>query len=899
MAKKKSEKNPKSTVSVNSVEDVLDTTEHSFTWRDLFKEPIALGLGLLIILRPWRDGITFPSLNIYFTFFIFLLTIIYAISLFRNKQSLEIKTPLVLLCGFVLVCFYTLFSSVHVDASLRGLIQQLSYLFVFILSSQALRSKFSMNIVLTGVIIGLLINTLWSVIHANYVLPYVRETISNTPSMLQYYFQSDELSAETKHRLEMGRAFGTFLFPNALGGFMALCLPYVLGELLSGWRQFKHVLYDDVSPKKISVVKLTVLALVASLCMSLYVFGMNRYLQSHTSGQVNLIVGNGRVLYYYIGFPLIFGAFSGYLLWLKGSKGFGVIIRSLSLCLLFPLISYCLWSTFSRGAWLGTCVGLAVAGALVVSAFPKLIRINPVAQFWLRVSTVLICCSMVSLQAPAELKLEDDGFLMPNPGLTWQTENVTHEASELRTEGVSVDVDDVLNTTSLQYRLSYWKVSLLMVRAHSITGVGLGNYGLMYGHHQFMDAYDVKMAHNDYLQIAVETGMVGVLFFIAFWLYFIVWGGAHILREQNLSNRLALAGLYAGVLAFLVQAFFDFNFMNPSLATFAYVFAGLFYARVRINSDDEKQNNSSSKVLASAVLLIVCISTYAGIQQFRYDFGRTAGDTKLRLTQLGDERRIKLQVEVTKYLLSTEVQTFDAELGGTPGNPNWVPRQPVSMLKELIHSDTDLLNLGQARRLLQDGSGNTRLLGYGEKLLDTDYIFILHPTVAQELAYSYSKRMLDRLQAVDEIYPYGAFICKLSADWIHILNRHADSSSQKLRYAQQMLAWAEKRVERNPEDPGSHVDLSKAYLERGQVDQSAEQLNYYRKAIKTYTHASQMYPTAHDVQQNYGHVLTQMGTAFSNAGLNEEGNRYLKEGEEAYNRARWLARYKQDVLNLR
>jgi hypothetical protein len=74
----------------------------------------------------------------------------------------------------------------------------------------------------------------------------------------------------------------------------------------------------------------------------------------------------------------------------------------------------------------------------------------------------------------------------------------------------------------------------------------------------------------------------------------------------------------------------------------------------------------------------------------------------------------------------------------------------------------------------------------------------------------------------------------------------------------------------SPEDPGSHVGLSKAFLELGQVDQSIEQLNYYRKVIKTYTHASQMYPTAHDVQQNYGHVLTKMGKAFVNAGLKKE-----------------------------
>ena len=167
------------------------------------------------------------------------------------------------------------------------------------------------------------------------------------------------------------------------------------------------------------------------------------------------------------------------------------------------------------------------------------------------------------------------------------------------------------------------------------------------------------------------------------------------------------------------------------------------------------------------------------------------------------------------------------------------------------------------------------------------------------LAHRFSNENLDLFESLDEQYPHGSFLCDLSSDWLYILVRDASETKEQLLYAEKLLTWSEKRAERNPYDPSSLVDLSRAYFERGRIDQTLKQLDYYRKGIETFRNATVLYPTAHDLQQNYGDAMMNMGNAFVKVGLTDEGSGYLLEGQEAYNRARWLARYKQDILNLR
>jgi O-antigen ligase len=107
-------------------------------------------------------------------------------------------------------------------------------------------------------------------------------------------------------------------------------------------------------------------------------------------------------------------------------------------------------------------------------------------------------------------------------------------------------------------RLQMLRSSLEMARDHAFTGVGLGNWPVVFpSYAHYDDGRFANQAHNDWAQIAAECGVVGLCAFAAMF----VWA----VRES--VRRVWCIGI---VFVFL-QAFVDYPFHNPQVA--AIVFA--------------------------------------------------------------------------------------------------------------------------------------------------------------------------------------------------------------------------------------------------------------------------------------------------------------------------------------
>lgn len=118
----------------------------------------------------------------------------------------------------------------------------------------------------------------------------------------------------------------------------------------------------------------------------------------------------------------------------------------------------------------------------------------------------------------------------------------------------------------LDGRFWIWRDTLNMIRANWQTGVGLGAYETAFPLFTKSDgSLVVSQAHNDYLQIVADCGVVGLI--LAVWFLFVLFRdikGAMQHRETVMSG-MAL-GCGGGVVAILVHSLFDFNLQLPSNA---------------------------------------------------------------------------------------------------------------------------------------------------------------------------------------------------------------------------------------------------------------------------------------------------------------------------------------------
>lgn len=73
---------------------------------------------------------------------------------------------------------------------------------------------------------------------------------------------------------------------------------------------------------------------------------------------------------------------------------------------------------------------------------------------------------------------------------------------------------------SFRVRAGYWRAGLLLIEERPFTGVGLENFSDFYAHKKRPGDQEVRRAHNDYVQIAAEIGLVGLLTYLAAWCAF-------------------------------------------------------------------------------------------------------------------------------------------------------------------------------------------------------------------------------------------------------------------------------------------------------------------------------------------------------------------------------------------
>jgi len=116
-------------------------------------------------------------------------------------------------------------------------------------------------------------------------------------------------------------------------------------------------------------------------------------------------------------------------------------------------------------------------------------------------------------------------------------------------------------------RVPVWLDSLQMTRRNLWRGTGLGSFGVVYPQYQsFPTDLSWDHAHNDYLEVAAETGLPGAALTLIALLMFVSLAFTGLEdRIQTISGRLQFAAAL-GCCGILVHSFSDFNLHIPANA---------------------------------------------------------------------------------------------------------------------------------------------------------------------------------------------------------------------------------------------------------------------------------------------------------------------------------------------
>jgi O-antigen ligase len=135
-------------------------------------------------------------------------------------------------------------------------------------------------------------------------------------------------------------------------------------------------------------------------------------------------------------------------------------------------------------------------------------------------------------------------------------------------------------------RRDIWSATSHLIKDHPWLGVGLGAYQFAYTRYdQSSGSQRVEQAHNDYLQIVADAGLIGGLIALVFLILLFVRGfSAANIRDRR--RRSIILGALAGCFAIAIHSFVEFNLQITSNAQ-------LFLALAVLATEDSPQKSQN------------------------------------------------------------------------------------------------------------------------------------------------------------------------------------------------------------------------------------------------------------------------------------------------------------------
>ena len=221
-------------------------------------------------------------------------------------------------------------------------------------------------------------------------------------------------------------------------------------------------------------------------------------------------------------------AISGFIVWRGGLRRVAFLV---SLLILSGLIF-----SLSRGGWIAGSLGLLVVLWMIPIQLPRIV-----------IRSILVIGFFVAL-----VLLWRGNSIFPSeiPSmLSGETEFVTLVTKHSETD------------FAVKQRLAFWVTGMRMVMDNPLTGVGIGNYAARYPDYKVGPWIEpVGHAHNLYIHLAAETGLIGLGLFATF----VTWLIVHAVGFRSItdSDQVMLVGATGSIVAFSTHNIVDSLFVG-------------------------------------------------------------------------------------------------------------------------------------------------------------------------------------------------------------------------------------------------------------------------------------------------------------------------------------------------
>jgi len=208
---------------------------------------------------------------------------------------------------------------------------------------------------------------------------------------------------------------------------------------------------------------------------------------------------------------------------------------------------------------------------------------------------------------------------------------------------------------SVFVRMHIWEVTLNMIKSSPVLGTGLGTFHIEFPKFKYPD-FDLEVpienllnAHNEYLEILAEMGVLGLGVFL--WFIFGIFSYAFKYLKNEGRESLIVTGLISGIAAMLVMSLFSVSVRLTGPAFIFWLLIGLTMTFVSHEPESKKVLKKAKKerflplLLFSLALTAISLIAVWHIRMYQANMYLSRGQILLK-----KDKKAKALLELSKAL---------------------------------------------------------------------------------------------------------------------------------------------------------------------------------------------------------------------------------------------------------
>lgn len=186
-----------------------------------------------------------------------------------------------------------------------------------------------------------------------------------------------------------------------------------------------------------------------------------------------------------------------------------------------------------------------------------------------------------------------------------------------------IDASFKLSDSSTNSRFGLWNKTLDLWEESSVLGVGSGNWKieiLKYDVVKYRNGWVVpRRAHNDYLTILSENGIIGLLVYLAMFILVLYYLITVMRKSQSVGDKLFVLSLFFALIGYLCFSFFSFSrerVETQIILNILFAFS-VFYFRQLKQKQEKNMNSRAFPFILVFALVFTSVTAYSSLKRMQ------------------------------------------------------------------------------------------------------------------------------------------------------------------------------------------------------------------------------------------------------------------------------------------